>query len=246
MTGSAPDSPAFIRIATDLRYDMRRCRSRAKSGRRWLGWMRGARGSARARASPSRSTWPSPPRPRPPWAPTRRSCGPPSSSCGSEAPRSWWWRTATRPRCPCRAWRRVLDETRASFRTYASDPISLSSMVCRIYHYAQDVLQADHLISIPKLKTHLYTQYTGAIKNMYGCLAKAQRRELHREMATQRFAERLVDTYAIRPPDLVIMDAILGMEGIGPTQGRAQGGRVAAHRQRRRAAGPRRGRAGGL
>jgi uncharacterized protein (DUF362 family)/Pyruvate/2-oxoacid:ferredoxin oxidoreductase delta subunit len=87
------------------------------------------------------------------------------------------------------------------------------------YHYAQDLLQADRLISIPKLKTHLYTYYTGAIKNMFGCIPKAQRRELHREMATDRFAEHLVDIYAIRPPDLVIMDGILAMEGVGPTQG---------------------------
>ena len=41
-------------------------------------------------------------------------------------------------------------------------------------------------------------------------------------MATRRFAERLVDVYAIRPPDLVIMDAILVMEGIGPTQGKSR------------------------
>ncbi len=87
------------------------------------------------------------------------------------------------------------------------------------YAYAQDLLQADRLISLPKLKTHLYTYYTGAIKNMYGCIPKSQRRELHRDMATARFSEHLVNIYAIRPPDLVIMDGVIGMEGIGPTQG---------------------------
>ena len=88
-----------------------------------------------------------------------------------------------------------------------------------MYQYAQDLLQSAHLISIPKLKTHLYTYYTGAIKNMFGCIPKAQRRELHREMATARFSEHLVNIYAIRRPDLVVMDGILAMEGIGPTQG---------------------------
>jgi uncharacterized protein (DUF362 family) len=114
----------------------------------------------------------------------------------------------------------VIAETGATFLNLRERRYQEVRVGSSTYQYAQDVLQADHLISIPKLKTHLYTYYTGAIKNMYGCLLKAQRRELHREMATRCFAERLVDIYALRPPDLVIMDAILGMEGIGPTQGK--------------------------
>jgi uncharacterized protein (DUF362 family) len=114
----------------------------------------------------------------------------------------------------------VIAETGAAFLNLRDRPYNDVSCGSSVYRYAQDVLQAAHLISIPKLKTHLYTHYTGAIKNMYGCILKAQRRELHREMASSRFAGHLVDVYAIRPPDLVIMDAILGMEGIGPTQGK--------------------------
>ena len=90
----------------------------------------------------------------------------------------------------------------------------------RTYSYALDVLRADRLISMPKMKTHLYTYYTGAIKNMFGCIPRDERRDLHREMATAAFSERLVDIFSIRRPDLVIMDGILAMEGVGPTQGK--------------------------
>jgi uncharacterized protein (DUF362 family)/Pyruvate/2-oxoacid:ferredoxin oxidoreductase delta subunit len=113
----------------------------------------------------------------------------------------------------------VMAETGVPFLNLRARPFQDVASAGHLYHYAQDLLQADHLVSIPKLKTHLYTYYTGAIKNMFGCIPKAQRRELHRQMATARFAEHLVAIYAIRPPDLVIMDGILAMEGIGPTQG---------------------------
>jgi uncharacterized protein (DUF362 family) len=113
----------------------------------------------------------------------------------------------------------VVAETGVPFLNLRDRPFQSVASAGHWYQYAQDVLQADRLIAIPKLKTHLYTYYTGAIKLMFGCIPKAQRRELHREMATARFAEHLVAIYAIRPPDLVIMDGILAMEGIGPTQG---------------------------
>jgi uncharacterized protein (DUF362 family)/ferredoxin len=113
----------------------------------------------------------------------------------------------------------IMAETGVPFLNLRDRPFQDVASAGHVYHYAQDLLQADHLISIPKLKTHLYTYYTGAIKNMFGCIPKAQRRELHREMATARFAEHLAAIYAIRPPDLVIMDGILAMEGIGPTRG---------------------------
>ena len=113
----------------------------------------------------------------------------------------------------------VVAQTGVPFLNLRDRPFQAVTSAATVYQYARDLLQSTHLISIPKLKTHLYTYYTGAIKNMFGCIPKAQRRELHREMATARFAEHLVNIYAIRPPDLVIMDGILAMEGIGPTQG---------------------------
>lgn len=79
------------------------------------------------------------------------------------------------------------------------------------------VLEADRLISLPKFKTHGLTVITGAVKNSYGILPGAQKALLHKLSGTpQRFQRVVVDVFALRPPDLVIVDAVLGMQGNGP------------------------------
>jgi uncharacterized protein (DUF362 family)/NAD-dependent dihydropyrimidine dehydrogenase PreA subunit len=79
-------------------------------------------------------------------------------------------------------------------------------------------LEADYYISIPKFKTHMLTVITGAIKNSFGMLVGGQKAAIHR-LATscEPFSEALVDIYQLRPPDLVVMDAVIGMEGKGPS-----------------------------
>jgi len=82
------------------------------------------------------------------------------------------------------------------------------------------VLEADYVISVPKLKTHCLTLLTGAVKNMYGILAGGEKVKLHSiARGKDDFAEALVDIYAIRPPDLAVMDGVVGMEGDGPSHG---------------------------
>ena len=86
---------------------------------------------------------------------------------------------------------------------------------------ARAVLEADYLITVPKLKTHCLTLFTGAVKNSYGILAGAEKARLHAAARSPaRFAEVLVDVYAVRPPDLAVMDAVVAMAGDGPTHGR--------------------------
>ncbi len=80
------------------------------------------------------------------------------------------------------------------------------------------VLDVDYVIDLPKFKTHLQTKITGAVKNMFGIVVGAEKARVHLVAAKPAFfAEALVDIYQIRPPDLVIMDAIVGMEGNGPS-----------------------------
>ncbi len=81
----------------------------------------------------------------------------------------------------------------------------------------RDVMEADVYISVPKMKTHGLTMISGAIKNNYGLLAGAQKSWFHYYSGDpKRFARVIVELFRIRPPDLVIMDAILAMEGYGP------------------------------
>ena len=79
------------------------------------------------------------------------------------------------------------------------------------------VLEADVFISLPKFKTHGLTCLTGAVKNSYGILPGAQKAQLHRLAGSQaKFHEMVAEVFALRVPDLVIMDAVLGMQGNGP------------------------------
>jgi uncharacterized protein (DUF362 family)/NAD-dependent dihydropyrimidine dehydrogenase PreA subunit len=81
----------------------------------------------------------------------------------------------------------------------------------------QDIMEADLYISVPKMKTHGLTMISGAIKNNYGLLAGAQKSWFHYFSGDpERFARVIVELFRMRPPNLVIMDAILAMEGYGP------------------------------
>ena len=82
------------------------------------------------------------------------------------------------------------------------------------------ILDCDILISVPKLKTHMLTIFTIAIKNMFGIIIGNQKSRLHYQFPTPwEFAEMLLTIYEIRKPDLTIVDGIITMEGNGPSNG---------------------------
>lgn len=82
---------------------------------------------------------------------------------------------------------------------------------------SQAVADADIVISLPKFKTHGLTVITGAIKNSYGFLPGAQKARLHQAAGNpERFQEVAVEVFRLRVPDLIIMDAVVGMQGNGP------------------------------
>jgi uncharacterized protein (DUF362 family)/NAD-dependent dihydropyrimidine dehydrogenase PreA subunit len=83
-----------------------------------------------------------------------------------------------------------------------------------------EVLEADIVVNLPKLKTHGLTYITGAIKNTFGYVVGGEKMRMHSSAVTARkFAALLLDIYRIRPPDLSIMDAVVAMEGNGPSNG---------------------------
>lgn len=82
----------------------------------------------------------------------------------------------------------------------------------------KDVVDADVYISVPKMKTHGLTILSGSVKNNYGLLTGAQKSWYHyNSIKPEVFAEILIEMYKVRPPDLVIMDGIMAMEGYGPS-----------------------------
>ncbi len=85
---------------------------------------------------------------------------------------------------------------------------------------SKEVLEADLYISLPKFKTHLVTTITAGVKNSFGILVGGQKAELHRQArAYEDFGEVVADVYSIRPPDLVIVDGVVAMQGNGPSDG---------------------------
>ena len=82
------------------------------------------------------------------------------------------------------------------------------------------LVEADVIIALPKLKTHGMTTYTGAVKLMYGAIPGLKKAEYHFNMQRlNEFSQLLIDINTLLPPALHIMDAVVGMEGDGPTAG---------------------------
>lgn len=86
-------------------------------------------------------------------------------------------------------------------------------------HIAKAVLDADVIISLPKLKTHELTLYTGAVKNFFGTVPQKNRKQAHFLEDRRRFGEAVIDIYSVVKPQLAVMDGVVGMEGNGPSNG---------------------------
>jgi uncharacterized protein (DUF362 family)/Pyruvate/2-oxoacid:ferredoxin oxidoreductase delta subunit len=82
------------------------------------------------------------------------------------------------------------------------------------------IRDADVVISAAKLKTHCLTGFTGAVKNMFGCVPGLIKAEYHYRMPDlDTFSQMLVDLCNYIRPQISVIDAICGMEKDGPTAG---------------------------
>lgn len=80
--------------------------------------------------------------------------------------------------------------------------------------------KVDAIIDLCKLKTHGMMGLSCAVKNLFGSVPGTKKPELHyRYPRAADFADMLVDLYEYSKPRLCVCDAIIGMEGNGPTQG---------------------------
>jgi len=83
------------------------------------------------------------------------------------------------------------------------------------YDYPQVALEADIFIDVPVMKTHQLSGITVGFKNLFGYFPGGFRRGMYHD----RYSDALIDMVSIRKPDLVVVDAIRGMEGRGPLWG---------------------------
>ena len=90
----------------------------------------------------------------------------------------------------------------------------------REFSIINPVAEADLVVSVCKLKTHSMTTLSGGVKNLFGCIPGLQKPELHLRFPEKAdFGEMLVDLALTVKPALTIVDAVVGMEGDGPSGG---------------------------
>ena len=84
----------------------------------------------------------------------------------------------------------------------------------------KELLEADCVISLSKMKTHALERITGAVKNSYGFIYGKNKAIGHtRYPSADSFARMLIDLNQYVKPRLYIMDGITAMEGNGPGSG---------------------------
>lgn len=79
------------------------------------------------------------------------------------------------------------------------------------------IRQADGVLNLCKLKTHVFMSMTGAVKNSFGVIPGLGKAGCHtRFQQKEQFADMLLDLSDLVAPRLSIMDAVVGVEGEGP------------------------------
>ncbi len=89
------------------------------------------------------------------------------------------------------------------------------------FNAIKPALDADVLISLAKGKTHSFTYITGAVKNLFGIVPGFEKAGYHFKLQSiDLFSKMLVDICEYVKPELSFIDAIVCMEGDGPSAGR--------------------------
>ena len=107
---------------------------------------------------------------------------------------------------------------------FEDDVVTVPSPGGRFYHsfeLSRFAVESELIVNIPKLKTHGFTAFSGAVKNVFGCVPGIRKGLFHVQAGESRevFAQMLVDLLRAIKPAVNIMDAVIAMEGEGPNAG---------------------------
>lgn len=86
---------------------------------------------------------------------------------------------------------------------------------------SKEAMEADVVINLPKVKSHVQLTLTMGVKNLFGCVPGKMKAWWHLEAGKDRdrFGTMLVETARAIAPNLTILDGIIGHEGNGPSGG---------------------------
>jgi len=108
----------------------------------------------------------------------------------------------------------------AAFTEVIEVKTASSAKIMTGFSLAKEVVEADAVLNLPKMKTHGMARLTGCVKNLYGCIVGVRKAELHyRLQKTEMFMEMLIDLAETVRPVFNIVDAVMAMEGPGPRNG---------------------------
>ncbi|WP_429884505.1 DUF362 domain-containing protein [Geoalkalibacter halelectricus] len=116
----------------------------------------------------------------------------------------------------------VVEETGARLAPFVDcRPASSPPASFQHLEIACEVLDADLVINLPKLKTHQIMGLTCAVKNLFGAVVGMRKPQLHLQAGSDKalFARMLLDLADHLKPALSIVDAVVAMEGDGPGSG---------------------------
>lgn len=85
-----------------------------------------------------------------------------------------------------------------------------------------DALDADRIVSLPKLKVHSQLRLTIAVKNLYGCIPGPRKALYHSRYGekSNRFEALILDVLAALPPVVGLVDGVIAMHVHGPMNGK--------------------------
>jgi uncharacterized protein (DUF362 family)/Pyruvate/2-oxoacid:ferredoxin oxidoreductase delta subunit len=97
----------------------------------------------------------------------------------------------------------------------------LQGRLCKEFFLALPVIQAEAVVNVAKMKTHGFMGYTGAVKNLFGCIPGTRKAKYHlRYQEKHEFGLMLLDLLAAVRPAVSFLDAVVAMDGDGPSHGR--------------------------
>jgi len=116
----------------------------------------------------------------------------------------------------------VIEETGAEFAPF-SESVSVRPQGSTFHQLeiARDILDAEVIINLPKLKTHQMMGLTCGVKNLFGAVVGMRKPRLHLQAGADKafFALMLLELAEHIAPSLTIADAVTAMEGDGPGSG---------------------------
>lgn len=84
-------------------------------------------------------------------------------------------------------------------------------------------LEADAILSVPRVKVHSQMRVTCAVKNLFGCVSGVRKALAHSTHGDKgrAFKALLVEVAGALPPTAALVDGIVAMDGTGPSGGDA-------------------------